>query len=151
MVMLRVNKWYLSLNKLKTGDDNINRGHQGTGAFKFLHCYFKEGIDGHVRERGLEVLLLEHWSKEIITNSAWISINIEQNGAGNIWRGRTLRKHVQFLSAHRGKRRGTHTHRTKEIQQFSERLCILFHVYRSNIVETEHKGYAMLIYISRFK
>lgn len=43
------------------------------------------------------------------------------------------------------------THITKEIQQFSERLCILFHVYRSNIKETEHKGYVMLIYISRLK
>lgn len=51
----------------------------------------------------------------------------------------------------RENKRNTHTHITKEIQQFSERLCILFRVYRSNIKETEHKGYVMLIYISRLK
>lgn len=67
MVMRRVNKWYSSLNKLET-DDDINRNEwqrtqRGTGAFEFFHC------DGHVRKRGLEVLLPEHWSKEIITTS----------------------------------------------------------------------------------
>lgn len=58
---------------------------------------------------------------------------------------------ISQRSQRENKRNTYTTHITKEIQQFSERLCILFHVYRSNIKETEHKGYVMLIYISRLK